>query len=125
MLSKVEEALSEKPPNRAREVEDLRAQVAKLQAEVKRQAAELEQARVMLSRQQDLTWLDDSAQVLQVNARLVAALKDHRPIHEARLLEILGVDASDLAMIGAISAQLELLEGHGRIKKGARGWRWV
>jgi hypothetical protein len=125
MLSKVEEALAPKPPSRSREIEDLRAKVANLQAEVKQQALELEHAKTLLSRQQDLTWLDDNAEILQLNARLIEAIKDHSPIHEARLLEILGVDASDLAMIGAISAQLELLEGHGKIRKGARGWRWI
>jgi hypothetical protein len=127
ILSKVEEALARKPPSRAnaREIEDLRAKVAKLQADVKQKDMELEHIKALLSRQQDLAWLDDSAEVLQINFRLIEEIKDHGPIHDASLLEAMGVASTDLAMIGAISSQLELLEKHGRILKGARGWRWV
>jgi hypothetical protein len=126
ILSKVEDAMARKPPSRAnaREIEDLRSKVAKLQAEVTRKDMELEQTKARLSRQQDLLWLDDSAEILQINARLIEAIKTNGPIHDATLLGILKVDHSDLAMIGAISSQLELLERHGKIKKGSRGWRW-
>ena len=74
-----------------------------------------------------LIWrkLDDDVEILKLNVQLVEALKNQGPIHEARLLETLGIDPADLAMTRAISIQIELLEEYGLIRKGTRGWRWL
>jgi hypothetical protein len=127
LLSKIEESLGEKPTNRTgvRELEDLRGKVVKLQAEVQQKDLELQQTKALLERQRNLTWLDDDVEILKLNVRLVEALKNQGPIHEARLLETLGVDPADLAMTRAISTQIELLEEYGMIRKGTRGWRWL
>jgi hypothetical protein len=127
LLSKIEESFAEKPANRAgvRELEDLRGKVVKLQAEVQQKDLELQQTKALLERQRNLTWLDDDVEILKLNVQLVEALKNQGPIHEARLLETLGVDPADLAMTRAISIQIELLEEYGMIRKGTRGWRWL
>ncbi len=42
-----------------------------------------------------------------------------------QLLEAIGVNLQDGEAVRTITRQLELLEHHGFIAKGARGWRWL
>jgi len=125
LLAKIEEGLAEKPTNRTKEVETLRGQVALLQEEIRLKDLALQQSKMLIERKRNLTWLDDDAEILDLSIRLVDALKEHGPIFETRLLQILGVDATDLALTKAIAAQLELLERHGKVRKGGRGWIWI
>ena len=127
ILSKVEEALADKPKRRpVHEVEDLKEKVARLESENRLKNAEISQLTSLLERQKNLTHLEDAEEYHRtVNARLINAIKDSGPIFETRLLEVLGVDSRDVRMIKAISAQLELLERQGCIRKGNRGWRWI
>ncbi len=124
LLSKIEEALAEKPRSRAKELEDLKEKLALLQEDVRLKDQQLRQYKALLERQKALDLLDDSLDGGELNERLIQVLKVNGPIHGARLLEILGVEPSDLEITLAVSKQLEILEAHGRIKKGARGWRW-
>ena len=59
----------------------------------------------------------------QLDAELIATLQ-RGPAHDYRLLEILGIDSSDSAQVAAVQKQLQVLELHGLIKKGPRGWQW-
>ena len=127
LLSRIEEALAEKPSNRPgiREIEGLREKVTKLQEEVRRKDAELQQARALVERQKNLAFIDDDAEVLELNARLIDVIQTQGPIFETRLLEVLGIEPNDLQSLRAISIQLEFLERHGKIRKSPRGWRWM
>ncbi len=42
-----------------------------------------------------------------------------------QILETIGVNIQDGEAVRAITRQLELMEHHGFIAKGARGWRWL
>ncbi len=47
------------------------------------------------------------------------------PIHGHKILEVMGVNLQDGEAVRAVSKQIELMEHHGFIVKGARGWRLV
>jgi hypothetical protein len=126
ILAKVEEALADRPKRRpARESEALKEKVARLESENRLKDAEISQLQGLVERQKRLMFLDESAEILHPDTHLIEAIKSNGPIYETRLLEVLGIDSRDMAMIRAISAQLELLERHGRIRKGVKGYRWI
>jgi len=60
----------------------------------------------------------------QLDAELIAMLQ-RGPAHDYRLLEILGIDPGDSIQVAAVQKQLQVLELHGLIKKGPRGWQWL
>lgn len=127
ILSKVEEALADKPKRRPiHEMDEMKESVSRLESENRLKDAEISQLQSLLERQKSLAYLDGAEEYRRtVNTRLIGAIKKSGPIYETRLLEILGVDSRDVEMIKAISAQLEMLEGQGRIRKGGKGWRWI
>ncbi len=114
-----------RPPTRSKDMDGLKEQIAILQEDVRLKDQQIRQYKSLLERQKALAILDEDLEAGEISSRLTSVLKANGPVHEARLLEILGVEPSDLDMTLAISKQLEFLEGHGWIKKGARGYRWT
>ena len=66
---------------------------------------------------------DDFEGGRRLDAELIATLQ-RGPAHDYRLLEILGIDPQDTAQVAAIQKQLQVLEMHGLLSKGPRGWQW-
>jgi len=60
----------------------------------------------------------------QLDLELIATLQ-RGPAHDYRLLEILGINPSDSIQVAAVQKQLQILEMHGLISKGPRGWQWT
>jgi hypothetical protein len=60
----------------------------------------------------------------ELDQELIATLK-RGPLHDYRLLEILGIDPKDTVQVRAVQKQLQVLEFHGFISKGPRGWQWL
>ncbi len=55
----------------------------------------------------------------------IQTLKHHGPLHDAALLTAMQVGTADIELRRAIGMQLEALGEHGRVKKGAKGWKWI
>jgi len=129
LLSKIEEALAEnkkKPAVPMKELEDMRARIRDLQEEIRLKDIILQKYKAAAEKQQALAFLDENFKGRRVHDRNLAdVLKQHGPIYEERLMTLLGVDPSDRELAQSVSKQLEVLEGYGLIKKGARGWRWI
>jgi hypothetical protein len=66
---------------------------------------------------------DDFDGERRLDQELIATLQ-RGPAHDYRLLEILGIDPRDSVQVAAVQKQLQVLEFHGLISKGARGWQW-
>ena len=60
----------------------------------------------------------------QLDTALIAVLR-RGMIHDYKLLEVLGIGPEDHEQTSSVQKQLEILERHGRIRKDARGWRWL
>jgi hypothetical protein len=67
---------------------------------------------------------DDFEGEFKLDEELIATLQ-RGPAHDYRLLEILGIDPRDAVQVVAVQRQLQLLEMHGFISKGPRGWQWL
>jgi hypothetical protein len=106
-----EELNSLREENRA-----LRRSLAERNHENERQAQELQKLRseAFLRPSAIATFDPDLLRVLQAG-----------PIHGHKLLEAIGINLQDGEAVRAIMRQLELMEHHGFIAKGARGWRWL
>ena len=128
LLSKIEEALAENKKKSAvslKKLEDLRVRIHDLQEEVRLKDMILQKYKSAVEKQQSLAFLEDDFKGKRVLDRnLIDILKQHGPISEERLMTLLGVDKSDSEFAQLVSRQLEILEGYGLVKKGARGWKW-
>lgn len=128
LLSKIEEALAENKKKSAvslKELEDLRVRIHDLQEELRLKDMILQKYKSAVEKQQSLAFLEDDFKGKRVlDKNLIDILKQHGSIYEERLMTLLGVDKSDSELAQLVSRQLEILEGYGLVKKGARGWRW-
>jgi len=59
-----------------------------------------------------------------IDSTILAVLR-RGPIHDYRLLEVLGIDPKDTNQVRAVHKQLEVMELHGEITKDRQGWRWL
>jgi predicted transcriptional regulator len=66
---------------------------------------------------------DDFEGERRLDAELITTLQ-RGPAHDYRLLEILGIEPGDTVQAAAVQKQLQILEMHGLISKGPRGWTW-
>lgn len=85
---------------------------------IEKQEQELRQLRAIAWQEPDVD--------ADLDPDLLKALKGaKKPLHDYRLLEILGTDLADREAVRAITRQLEVLERAGLIRKGGNGWRWI
>jgi hypothetical protein len=128
LLSKIEEALAEnkkKSTISLKELENLRVRIHDLQEEVRLKDMILQKYKSAVEKQQSLAFLEDDFKGKRVLDRnLIDVLKQHGPVNDELLMTLLGIDKSDSEFVQLVSRQLEILEGYGLVKKGARGWMW-
>jgi FtsZ-binding cell division protein ZapB len=107
-----------------REIDSLREENRTLRedlAALKQQVDSLQQSE---DRERDMAHLDNEEDEVVYNAKLVELIVDKGPVHTTTILTLLGIE-DDLQRCEGIAKQLESLEGHGLIRKGSRGWRWL
>ena len=67
---------------------------------------------------------DDFQGERRLDVELITTLQ-RGPAHDYRFLEVLGIEQGDSVQVVAVQKQLQILEMHGLIKKGPRGWQWT
>ncbi|MHB8118652.1 MAG: hypothetical protein ACYDHX_08005 [Methanothrix sp.] len=108
----------------AKELDEMRACMVALREDLACKTAKLDALQGSEERSQDLAFLEEAEEGERVwNARLIAVLVEHGPVHEGTLLSLVGIEG-DLERCRAIARQLEALEGYGLVKHGPRGWSW-
>jgi hypothetical protein len=120
LLSLFEEASRPPRPSNGPELEQLRTELNGLQTTL--------EAKDLLLRQRDaeLRALRGAAFArpswgAHIDPDLLKALRAG-PIHDHRLLDLLGADTPEA--MRAISRQLQILESEGLISRGTHGWSW-
>lgn len=129
LLNVIEEAISQQARMAPRErvSESMRAledELQKLQEESRLNEKLLKKYEAENRRLREAAkFTDDFEGERQLDAELITTLQ-RGPAHDYRLLEVLGIDPSDSVQVAAIQKQLQVLEMHGLLSKGPRGWHW-
>ncbi len=74
---------------------------------------------------QGAAFLEPKGEAALDPALLETLRNSKKPLHDYKLLELLGIDLADRESVRAITKQLEFLERTGFIKKGGTGWKWL
>jgi len=129
LLSVIEDALAEKQsiqvPRLSQESKELLEENHKLREELRVMNLLVSKYQREITKFQQAPFLDEDYEGERVlDARIIEALT-RGPIHDFRLLEVLSIEQGDKEGIQAVQRQLEVLEMHGFITKGGRGWQWI
>lgn len=120
VLTAVEMARMPAPPSAGPELEAMRQEQRRLEAELKGKDL------ILLQQEEEIKRLRAQAfrpEVLkaQIDADLLKVLKEG-PIHDRKLLDRVG--AKDAETIHAVSRQLQILESSGFTTRTSAGWCW-
>lgn len=115
-------AAKPQPGKAAKELLDLKDQVAVLKGELSAKTVHLNAAERAKERAEGQIIIDEAQQAHFFSVRLGIVLKERGPIHTEALLTLLDI-RDDPEWRKALSAELELLEGAGFVKHSTRGWR--
>ena len=129
LLNVIEEAISQHQARpRVKISEDMRAleeELARLREEAKVNEKLLAKYEAENRRLREASkWTDGFHGDREMDKELVEVLQ-RGPAHDYKLLEILGIDPRDSSQVAAVQKQLQVLELHGFISKGTRGWQWL
>jgi hypothetical protein len=127
LLNVIEEAISQQARPRVKLSQNTKAmeeELARLREEGKTNELLLRRYEAENRRLREAAkFTDDFEGERRLDLELIAMLHGG-PAHDYRLLEILGIDPSDTIQVAAVQKQLQVLEKHGLIGKGPRGWQW-
>jgi len=98
---------------------ELREQIASLQSELHATKAALARAEARIPAQEG--YVGDR----YLQRQIVGLLKGSGAVPEMVLFSELDIAAEDGVMQALVLRELEELEGHGRVRKSAKGWRWL
>jgi hypothetical protein len=129
LLSVIEDGLAEKQsiqvPRLSKESKELIEENHKLREELRIQNLLIQKYQHEITKFQQASFLEEDFEGERIlDARIIETLT-RGPIHDFRLLEVLGIEQGDKEGIQAVQKQLEVLEMYGLIKKGGRGWQWL
>jgi hypothetical protein len=129
LLSVIEDGLAEKilipKPRFSQDSRELLEENHKLRDEIRLMNLLQEKYERELRKAQQAAFLDENFEGERVlDVRIIEALT-RGPLHDFRLLEVLSIGQDEKDQIQAVQRHLEILEMHGFIKKGGRGWQWL
>lgn len=111
---------------RAKQIEELEAEVEELHKEVKQKDTVIEKLELDLRRARAKPFLEDEYEgTRRYDKDLIEVLKAADRISSDELVHRLGVDRQDQEVMAGINNQLEQLEEYSLVAHTAEGWRWV
>lgn len=128
LLNLIEERTSEESRPISAEISEeldaLREENTKLKEEIHVKSLRIDQQETELRKLQDAMWSDRQfVGSRHVDLKIIEALR-RGPLHDYKLVQVLGIDPTDSDAINYISMQLVALESYGIVAKTTLGWKW-
>jgi predicted nuclease with TOPRIM domain len=106
--------------------EALRDQNRNLKRELENAKAELERQKTELFKlKHEALLLPVPEGVVQLNEKIVDALRSGGTWSSRELLKELNVSPNDIEAIEITTRQLQMLQDFGLVREGVKGWRWI
>lgn len=118
IVSVLDEAKKPRPPPVGPELEAMRKELRRLEAELTGKDLMLQQQEAELRKLRGMAFMTPTGSA-DIDSDLLKVLKAG-PIHDHKLLELLGAD--DPEAMRAVSRQLQILEALGVVSRTSKGW---